>query len=188
MFERGGRSVFADLVSFIVTYWFWYWLWLFDVCVARDISRQKADEALFLHHRRPVCERPLAGTTLSGESQSWRHIQASAEELQRSYSITSYSLIDIHCNFLPWKLKFNFWRPGKITWTVISTRTVSATNLKLVCMNSAAFESQLTWISKSTHLNCNNLKYTEYWVVFIFTTKMQQHYNIIILPLLFGFA
>lgn len=62
-----SREVLIDLLSFRVIEGL---LWLFDVCVTGDISRQKADEALLLHHRRPVCERPLAGAALPGESQS----------------------------------------------------------------------------------------------------------------------
>lgn len=84
-----SREVLIDSLSFRVIEGL---LWLLDVCVTGHISRQKADEALLLHHRGPVCERPLAGAALPGESQSWRHIQAS-EELQRSTCVTSYSLI-----------------------------------------------------------------------------------------------
>lgn len=40
-----------------------------DLRVAGDIGGQKADEALLLHHRGPVCEWPVAGAALSGESQ-----------------------------------------------------------------------------------------------------------------------
>lgn len=65
-------------------------LWLFDVWVTGDVSRQKADEALLLHHRGPVCERPLAGAALPGESQPRRLIQAS-EKLQRSTCLTLQS-------------------------------------------------------------------------------------------------
>lgn len=62
-----SREALIDLLPFRVIEGL---LWLFDVCVTGDISRQKADEALLLHHRGPVCEWPLAGAALPGESQS----------------------------------------------------------------------------------------------------------------------
>lgn len=65
--KNQNRELLVDLLSFRVID---VLLWLFDVCVTGDISREKADEALLLHHRGPVCERPLAGAALPGESQS----------------------------------------------------------------------------------------------------------------------
>lgn len=66
-FKNQNREVLIDLLPFTVLK---VLLWLFDVCVTGGISRQKADEALLLHHRGPVCERPVAGAALPGESQS----------------------------------------------------------------------------------------------------------------------